>query len=118
MSEYNRRVVVTGMGVISPVGLDVPGMWQNLVAGRSGIGPITLFDTSSYDVHIAGEARGFDPGRFLPAKEVRRIDRFAQFALAALEEALLQSKLVVQEHDPYEIGAIVGSAGGGVSGSA
>jgi len=114
VSENHRRVVVTGLGVISPVGLDIPTMWQNLIEGRSGIGPITLFDTSDFDVHIAGEAHGFDPGCYMPARDARRIDRYTQFALAALEEALQQSKLVVQEHDSYEIGAIIGSAGGGV----
>ena len=115
MSENHRRVVVTGMGVISPVGLNVPGMWQNLIEGRSGIEPITLFDASSFDVRIAGEAHGFDPNNYIPAKEARRIDRFAQFALAALQEALQQSQLNVQEHDPYEIGAIIGSSAGGVT---
>ena len=65
----DRRVVVTGMGVISPVGPNVPAMWQNLVAGQSGIGPITLFDTSEFDVRIAGEAHGFDPTDYLSAKD-------------------------------------------------
>ena len=114
MPENCRRVVVTGMGVISPVGLDVPSMWKNLIEGRSGIGPITLFDASGFDVRIAGEAHGFDPGRYMPAKEARRIDRYTQFALAALGETLQQSQLVVQEHDPYEIGSIIGSGAGGV----
>jgi len=114
MRTPKRRVVVTGMGVISPCGLNVPTMWQSLVEGRSGIGPITLFDASNLDVHIAGEAHGFDPNRFLSPKEIRRMDRCTSFASAALEETLAQSGLVVQEHDPYEIGAILGSAGGGV----
>jgi len=112
MSTQTRRVVVTGMGVISPLGLDVPTLWENLVAGRSGIRPITLFDTTDFDVRIAGEAHGFDPSRYMSPKEARRIDRFAQFAVAALEETRAQSKLVVQEHNPYDIGAIVGSGGG------
>jgi 3-oxoacyl-[acyl-carrier-protein] synthase II len=115
MSENHRRVVVTGLGIISPVGLDVPSMWKNLIEGRSGIGPITLYDSSSFEVHIAGEAHGFDPCAYMPAKEARRIDRYSQFALAALSEALQQSRLVVQEHDPYEIGSIIGSSGGGVA---
>jgi beta-ketoacyl-acyl-carrier-protein synthase II len=114
MPENHRRVVVTGMGVISPVGLDVPSMWDSLVAGRSGIGPITLFDTTDFDVRIAGEAHGFDPGQYMPPKDARRMDRFAQFAVATLEETLAQSKLSVQEHDPYEIGAIIGSGAGGI----
>jgi beta-ketoacyl-acyl-carrier-protein synthase II len=115
MSENQRRVVVTGLGVISPVGLDVPSMWKNIIEGRSGIGPITLFDASSSEVRIAGEAHGFDPCVYMPVKEARRIDRYSQFALAALSEALQQSKLVVQEHDPYEIGSIIGSSAGGVA---
>jgi 3-oxoacyl-[acyl-carrier-protein] synthase II len=115
MSENQRRVVVTGLGVISPVGLDVPSMWKNIIEGRSGIGPITLFDASSSEVRIAGEAHGFDPCAYMPVKEARRIDRYSQFALAALTEALQQSKLVVQEHDPYEIGSIIGSSAGGVA---
>ncbi|HIE57975.1 MAG TPA: beta-ketoacyl-ACP synthase II, partial [Anaerolineales bacterium] len=67
-----KRVVVTGMGVISPVGLDVASMWANLTAGKSGIGPITLFDTEGFNVRIAGEAHGFNPQDYMPAKEARR----------------------------------------------
>lgn len=112
--ESNTRVVVTGVGVISPVGLDVVTMWQNLIAGRSGIGPITLYDTNGFNVHIAGEAHGFDPLQYLAARDVRRMDRFTQFALVALEEALAQSQLKVEDHNAYEIGVIIGSGAGGV----
>lgn len=111
----NTRVVVTGIGVISPVGLDVPTMWENIQAGRSGIAPITQFDASGYDVKIAGEAWGFDPLNFLSARDARRMDRFSQFALAALQEALAQSGLRVEDHDPYDIGVIMGSAVSGVA---
>jgi 3-oxoacyl-[acyl-carrier-protein] synthase II len=110
-----RRVVITGMGVISPVGLNTPTMWENVVAGRSGIGLITQFDTANYEVKIAGEAKEFDPCRFMSVKEARRMDRFTQFAIAALEEALAQSRLVIQEHDPFDIGVIIGSGAGGVA---
>ncbi len=113
MPACDKRVVITGMGVISPLGLDTDTMWRNLIDGCSGIGPITLFDSSNLDVHIAGEAHGFDPTRYIPAKEVRRMDRFAQFTLAALEEVLAQSKMAVQENGPTEIGAIVGTGAGG-----
>jgi beta-ketoacyl-acyl-carrier-protein synthase II len=109
-----KRVVVTGMGVISPVGLDVSTMWQNLVAGRSGIAPITLFDTSDFGVHFAGVAHGFDPVNYMPAKEARRADRFAQFAVAALEEAVAQSRLLSNGYDPHDIGVVVGSGVGGI----
>jgi 3-oxoacyl-[acyl-carrier-protein] synthase II len=112
--EGDPRVVVTGMGVISPVGLNVETMWQNVIAGRSGIGPITLYDTNGFNVHIAGEAHGFDPLQFMSARESHRMDRFTQFAIAALEEALAQSRLNVAAHDAFEIGAIIGSGGGGV----
>ncbi len=109
-----RRVVVTGMGVISPLGLDMPTTWQNLIAGQSGIGPITLFDASDLAVRIAGEAHGFDPTRYMSAKEARRVDRFVQFAIAALEEAVAQSGLRIEEHNADQVGAIVGSGVGGI----
>jgi beta-ketoacyl-acyl-carrier-protein synthase II len=111
----DRRVVVTGIGVISPVGLDLPTTWQNLIAGRSGVAPITLFDTSGFGVRIAGEAHGFDPTDYMLAKDARRTDRFSQFAIAALEEALAQSGLVVDEHNAHDMGAIVGSGIGGIA---
>jgi beta-ketoacyl-acyl-carrier-protein synthase II len=110
----HSRVVVTGMGVISPVGLDVPTAWQNVVAGRSGIGPITLFDTSQLEVHFAGEVHGFDPANYMPARDARRSDRFTQFAVAALQEVLAQSRLAVDEHSADDVGAVVGSGMGGI----
>ena len=110
----DKRVVVTGMGVICPVGLSVPEMWQNLVAGRSGIGPITLFDASDLDVRIAGEARGFAATDYMSAKEARRSDRFAQFAVAALSEALSQSGLAIDESIADQVGTLVGSGVGGI----
>ena len=109
-----KRVVITGMGVISPLGLDVPAMWRNAVAGRSGIGPITLFDPSEFEVRFAGEAHGFDATNCMPAKEARRADRFTHFAVAALEQALAQSGLVVDEHNAHDVGVIMGSGIGGV----
>jgi 3-oxoacyl-[acyl-carrier-protein] synthase II len=109
-----KRVVVTGMGVISPVGLDVPTMWQNLLAGHSGIGPITLFDASNFGVQIAGEAHGFDPADYMDIRDARRADRFSQFAIAALQEALAQSRLVVDEHNADDVGVVVGSGVGGI----
>ena len=96
---HQKRVVVTGMGVISPLGLDVPTFLQNLIGGRSGIAPITLFDTSDMDVHIAGEAHGFDATDYMSAKDARRADRFTQFAIAALGQALAQSDLRIDEHN-------------------
>jgi 3-oxoacyl-[acyl-carrier-protein] synthase II len=110
-----RRVVITGMGVISPLGLDVPTMWQNLIDGKSGIGPITLFDTTDHGVKFAGEAHGFDAINYMPAKEARRADRFTHFAIAALDEVLAQSGLEVNSHNAYDIGVIVGSGIGGIA---
>jgi 3-oxoacyl-[acyl-carrier-protein] synthase II len=111
----DRRIVVTGMGVISPVGLDVPTMWQNIVAGKSGIGPITLFDASELEVQIAGEAHGFEAKDYMEAKDARRADRFAHFAIAALQEAVAQSRLVIDEHNAHEVGVIMGSGIGGIA---
>lgn len=110
----DRRIVVTGMGIISPVGLDVPTMWHNLIAARSGIGPITLFDASEYGSRIAGEAHGFDPLNYMDAKDARRADRFVQFAIAALGQAMDQSGLVIDDSNCHEIGVIVGSGVGGI----
>jgi beta-ketoacyl-acyl-carrier-protein synthase II len=112
-----RRVVVTGLGVIGPVGLDVPTSWRNLVAGRSGIGPITLFPAEDYRVRIAGEAWGFDPVAFMPPKEARRADRNVQFALAAAIEALRQAGLEwpLTGCEANRTGTIIGSGAGGVS---
>ncbi|MFC2030343.1 beta-ketoacyl-ACP synthase II [Chloroflexota bacterium] len=109
-----KRVVVTGMGVVCPVGLDIATMWQNLAAGRSGIGPITAFDTTEFQVHFAGEAHGFDPLDYMSAREARRADRFAHFAIAALVQALAQSDLTISEHNAHDIGVIVGAGIGGV----
>ncbi|MCL7452330.1 MAG: beta-ketoacyl-ACP synthase II [Anaerolineae bacterium] len=110
----SQSIVVTGMGVISPIGLDVTSMWQNLVAGRSGIGPITLFDASDMDVQIAGEAHGFEPTDYMPAKDARRADRFTQFAIAALDQAMGQAGLLIDDHNGTDVGVIVGSGVGGI----
>ncbi len=111
----SRRVVITGMGAISPLGLDLPTVWQNLIGGKSGIGPITRFDTSDLGVTFAGEAHGFDPLDYMSAKDARRSDRFTQFAIAALEEVLTQSRLIVNEHNAYDVGVTVGSGIGGIA---
>ncbi len=112
--ENNRRVVITGMGVISPLGLDIETLWQNLLAGKSGIGPISLFDATDFDVQIAGEAHGFDPTNYISRKEARRVDRFVQFAIAALDQALAQSGLTITAENADQIGALVGSGVGGI----
>src|SRR5512142_1087475 len=110
-----RRVVITGLGLISPVGIGVEESWSALVAGKSGIGPITLFDASSFPTRIAGEVKGFDPEQFMERKEVRRNDRFIHFAVAAAEMAFLDAGLDMAREDPERVGAIVGSGLGGLA---
>jgi 3-oxoacyl-[acyl-carrier-protein] synthase II len=110
-----RRVVVTGMGLVCPVGIGVEESWKALVAGKSGIGPITHYDASTYPTRIAGEVRGFEPEKFMDRKEVRRNDRFIQFALAAADMAVKDSGLDFAKEDPERIGVIVGSGMGGLA---
>jgi 3-oxoacyl-[acyl-carrier-protein] synthase II len=109
-----RRVVVTGLGLVSPVGIGVEASWQALVAGKSGIGPITLFDASTFPTRIAGEVKGFDPGDFMDRKEARRNDRFIQFALAAADMAVKDAGLDMGTEDAERIGCIVGAGIGGL----
>ena len=109
-----RRVVVTGLGLVSPVGVGTEESWGALVAGKSGIGPITLFDASTFPTRIAGEVRGFDPSRFMERKEVRRNDRFIQFALAAAGMAIKDSGLDMSKEDPEKVGCIIGAGIGGL----
>lgn len=109
-----EKVVVTGMGVISPVGNTVNQFWNSLVQGKSGISPIDTFDTARYKTKIAGLVRDFDPEERFGRKEARRMDRFCQFALAAVEEALEDAELRLDELDRERIGVYVGSGIGGV----
>jgi 3-oxoacyl-[acyl-carrier-protein] synthase II len=110
-----RRVVVTGMGAVSPLGLNVPELWQGIVEARSGIGPISLFDSTGFDTHFAGEVRGFDPTSVMERKEVRRTDRFVHFALAATHEAMRTSELTINEANRDEIGVFIASGIGGIA---
>lgn len=110
-----RRVVVTGMGMVTCLGSGVQTNWEALTAGRSGIGPITLFDTEKFVTKIAGEVRnGFDPSGHVPVKELRRMDRYQQFTLVAAGEAVQDSGLSVPPEDPFRCGAIIGSGMGGL----
>lgn len=109
-----EKVVVTGMGVISPVGNTVNQFWNSLVQGKSGISPIDTFDTARYKTKIAGLVRDFDPEERFGRKEARRMDRFCQFALAAVEEALEDAELRLDGLDRERIGVYVGSGIGGV----
>lgn len=109
----NKRVVITGCGVISPVGVDTDSFWNSLIAGKSGIGPITRFDTTDYSVKIAGEVRGFDPIAYISKKDVRRMDYFTQYAVAAALQAIEQAGLEVSAELAPRVGVIVGSGNGG-----
>ena len=109
-----KRVVITGLGTISPLGNDVDTTWQALLGGRSGIGPITLFDTSDIKYRIAGEVKDFDPLALFGAREARRMDRFTHFALAAAKQALDDSGLTITKENASRVGAVMGSGIGGV----
>ncbi len=110
-----RRVVVTGMGVVSPIGLNVPELWEGVLASRSGVGPISLFDASRHDTHFAAEVKGFDPTQAMDRKEARRTDRFVQFAVAATMEALRNSGLVIDTTNRDEVGVFMASGIGGIA---
>ncbi len=110
---FGRRVVVTGLGAVTPLGSTVRDFWDGLVNGRSGIGRITLFDPSAFEVQIAGEARDFHPEEVIPSKELRRMDRNAQFAVVAATQAVADAGLVIDDTNRYDVGVIFGSAGGG-----
>src|SRR3982751_6788843 len=109
-----RRVVVTGLGIISPVGNDVPSAWQNILAGKSGIGPITNFDASTFPTRIAGEVRDFDPAQFVPPKDVKKMDPFIHYGIAASLQALKDAGMHPHEHDEERIGCAVGAGIGGI----
>lgn len=103
------RVVVTGMGAITPIGNDVESFWQGLKDKTVGIGPITYFDTIDYKCKLAAEVKGFDPKQYMDAKAARRMEAFSQFAVAASKEALEQSGIDMEKEDPYRVGVCVGS---------
>src|SRR5215211_4212164 len=112
MIEVKRRVVITGMGVICPLGNDVNTMWQNLAHGKSGIGTITRFDPTGFETTFAGEVRGFDPGETIGKKEARRMDRYTQFAVAAALQAAEQAGLSSGTADLEATGVLVGTGMG------
>ncbi|MCB5189865.1 beta-ketoacyl-ACP synthase II [Methylobacillus arboreus] len=109
-----RRVVVTGLGVVSPVGIGVQTSWANLVAGQSGITNITKFDATPFASQIAGEVKGFDVSQYLPAKEARRMDTFIQYGMAAAIEAVKDAGIEVTEENAERIGVSIGSGIGGL----
>ncbi len=113
-SSNGRRVAVTGMGFITPIGNDVETVWSNLVEGVSGVGLITHFNTEGFDTKIAGEVKGFNPEDWMDRKTARHIGRYCQFALAASKQALAQANLDPGQMDPDDVGVIVSSGIGGM----
>jgi 3-oxoacyl-[acyl-carrier-protein] synthase II len=110
-----RRVVVTGLGIVSPVGNDVPSAWDSIVNGRSGIGPVTHFDASSFPTRIAGEIRDFDATQWIPPKDVKKMDPFMHYGIAASLQALRDAGLAVDASNAERIGVAVGAGIGGIA---
>jgi 3-oxoacyl-[acyl-carrier-protein] synthase II len=109
-----RRVVITGMGIVSPLGIGLDDNWQAICQGKSGIGPITKFDTTEYPAKIAGEVKNFDPELYIDKKDQKKMDVFIQFALAAGSMAIKQSGLIIDESNADRVGVLVGSGLGGL----
>src|SRR5512139_1702442 len=109
-----RRVVVTGLGLIAPVGLDVPTAWANIVAGKSGIQPITHFDVSAFSVRFGGPIYGFDVEQYIPKKEAKKMDPFVHYGIAAGTQAIRDSGIEVTDENAGRIGVAIGSGIGGL----
>ena len=109
-----RRVVVTGMGILSPIGNSVEEAWQNAANGVSGIGLIERFETSDLPVNFGGEVKGFDPVEAFGAREARRMDRLTHFACEVARQAIEDSGIIVTESNQYDIGVIIGTGIGGI----
>lgn len=109
-----KRVVVTGLGAITPIGNTRTEYWDGLLSGRNGIDRITLFDASRHDCRIAGEVKGFDPHAYMDRKDAKRMDRFAQFAVAASKQALADAKFVINDLNAEQVGTLIGTGIGGL----
>jgi 3-oxoacyl-[acyl-carrier-protein] synthase II len=114
MIMRNNRVMITGMGTINPLGLDVETTWRNLLAGKSGAGRITRFDPSPFLTQIACEVNNFNPADYMDRKDARRLDRYIQFAIASTAQALEQAELIIDENNADDVGVIIGSGIGGL----
>jgi 3-oxoacyl-[acyl-carrier-protein] synthase II len=113
-SAARKRVVVTGLGAITPIGNTLAEYWEGLIEGRNGIGPITLFDASRHDCRIAGEVKGFDPVAYMDKKDAKRMDRFAQFAVAGSKQALADAQFVINDLNAEQVGVLIGTGIGGL----
>jgi 3-oxoacyl-[acyl-carrier-protein] synthase II len=111
---YGNRVVVTGLGAITPIGLSADEYWQNLKAGVSGVDRIRAFDPTGLPVQIAAEVKGFDPGDFMDRKAAKRLARFSQFAVASAGQALHEAGIVIDQTNAWDVGAVIATGGGGV----
>ena len=114
MHTTSKRVVITGLGAITPVGNTAAEFWQSLTNGVSGIGPITRFDASDFTTRIAGEVKGFEPTQFIDKKEAKRMDRVTQFAVAATSMAIEDAALDLEKEDLERIGTVIGTGIGGI----
>jgi 3-oxoacyl-[acyl-carrier-protein] synthase II len=112
--RYRKRVVITGLGAITPIGNTLAEYWEGLVTGRNGIGLITHFDASRHDCRIAGELKNFDPLSYLEKKAAKRMDRFAQLAVCATKQAILDSGLTIDPTNADRIGVTIGTGIGGL----
>ena len=110
----SKRVVITGLGAITPIGIGKDAFWEGLMEGKNGIGKITRFDASEYGAQIAGEVKGFEPTDYIDKKESKRMDRYAQFAVAAAKLAIEDAGLDLEKEDRDRIGTYIGAGIGGI----
>lgn len=111
----NRRVVITGYGVVSPIGIGIDDFWNSLASGKSGISRVTSFDASQFSSQICAEVKDFQPEKYVDKKKIRKMDRFSQLAFAAAKMAIENARLDMEKEDPFRVGVIVGSGIGGLS---
>ena len=114
VDTHKRRVVVTGLGMVTPLGIGITDTWNALCQGQSGIGSITRFDTTNFPVRIAGEVKGFDPAQYIEKKEIKKMDTFIHFALAASQEAVDDANLTITPDNAERVGVYVGAGIGGL----
>lgn len=113
-NRQNKRVVITGLGAITPIGNNLAEYWDGLLQGRNGVGKITLFDASQHACQIAAEVKGFDPNQYLDKKEAKRMDRFAQFGVCASQQAIADAKFVIDDLKADQVGVLIGTGVGGL----